>query len=286
MKSVLLRSAMLALSAAVLLASSGCTSRGMTITSEPPGAEVSINRRVVGTTPIRVAYTHYGTYRIEMRKFGYDVLVREEAVNPPIYGYDPPAVVADNIVPARLDDEIYLHYVLKPHGAKAAEERAEATSSNPSEEKPTEESLVEKAAANKAALLDRATKARGGTITHPKTGEEIHVAIGAELNKAPKTAAQADEVVTIAETYTTVGPALTPNLELPAALAPVRLIDAPQPAGPTLAKQYGIETEGANAFVKPEEAKKTAAPTVVRTPKEEELIYDQPKMTDPSQKKK
>src|SRR6185295_19080 len=96
-----------------LLLTSGCTSRGMTVTSEPPGAEVSINRRVVGTTPIRVAFTHYGTYRIELRKRGYQTLVREEPVNPPVYGYDPVAAVADNLVPSRLNDDVYLHYALK-----------------------------------------------------------------------------------------------------------------------------------------------------------------------------
>src|SRR6185295_663981 len=89
-----------------LLLTSGCTSRGMTITSEPPGAEVSINRRVVGVTPIRVGFTHYGTYRIELRHEKYQVLVREENVKPPIYGYDPAAAVVDNLVPARLNDEV------------------------------------------------------------------------------------------------------------------------------------------------------------------------------------
>jgi len=42
-----------------------------TVTSVPPGAEVSINHRVIGVTPIRVGFTHYGTYRIELRKEKY-----------------------------------------------------------------------------------------------------------------------------------------------------------------------------------------------------------------------
>jgi hypothetical protein len=272
-----------------LLLTSGCTSRGMTITSEPPGAEVSINRRVVGTTPIRVGYTHYGTYRIELRKFGYEVLVREEPLKPPIYGFDPPAAVADNLIPARLDDEVYLHYVLKLHGPKADKAESSADQTEPVEVT-GEKTTVDTAAANKTALLDRATKARGGTVTHPRTGETIQVAIGPELNKKSKAAPQPDEQVTIAETYTTIGPTLTPNLEIPTVLAPVRMIDAPQPKGPTLAKEYGIVSdtpgEGTAAFVKPDEAKKPVTPAVVRTPKDEELIYDQPKMSDPTAKKK
>lgn len=278
------RTALFACAGAVLLCSSGCTSRGMTITSEPPGAEVSINRRVVGTTPLRVGYTHYGTYRIELRKFGYDVIVREEPVKPPAYGYDPAAAVADNLLPARLDDEVYLHYALKLHGVKNEKAEADADQPEPTDEK----SLVEKAAANKAALLARATAARGGLVTHPRTGEAIQVAIGPELSKKPKPATQSDEVVTIAETYTTIGPSLTPNLEIPSALAPVRLIDTSQPKGPTLAEKYGIDSpsENATAFVRPDEPKKVAPPTVIRTPKDEELIYDRPKIADPTEKKK
>ena len=100
----------------VLSGASGCTSRGMTITSLPEGAEVSINRRVVGKTPIRVNFTHYGTYRIELRKERYETVVKEETISPPWYGYDPFTVVADNLLPARINDETYLHYVLKPVG--------------------------------------------------------------------------------------------------------------------------------------------------------------------------
>src|SRR5207247_335185 len=98
----------------LLLTLNGCTSRGLTISTEPPGAEVSINRRVVGTSPVRVGFEHYGTYRLEIRMDHYETLVKEEKVNPPAYGYDPLTLVADNFIPARLDDEILLHYVLKP----------------------------------------------------------------------------------------------------------------------------------------------------------------------------
>src|SRR5436305_7152234 len=88
------------LTALGLLFMAGCTSRGITVTTEPPGAELSINNRVVGVTPMRVMFAHYGTYRIEIRKERFKTLVREEKINPPTYGIDPVTVVADNVIPA------------------------------------------------------------------------------------------------------------------------------------------------------------------------------------------
>jgi hypothetical protein len=152
-----------ALALAALLSTAGCTSRGITITSKPPGAEVSINRRVVGVTPIRVGFTHYGGYRIELRMRGYETLVKEEDLQPGFYGYDPVALVADNVIPARLNDEVYLHYVLKPIEEKDS----------------------------RASLMDRALAARNGDVTDPKTGKEIHVA----MTRAPK---KADDLVAAA----------------------------------------------------------------------------------------
>jgi len=67
----------------------GCTSRSITITTNPPGAEVTINYRSVGVTPVRVGFTHYGTYRIEIRKEKFQTLVKEECINAPAYGYEP-----------------------------------------------------------------------------------------------------------------------------------------------------------------------------------------------------
>jgi hypothetical protein len=92
--------ALLATGFSFLLA--GCTSRAMTVTSIPEGAEVSINRRVVGKTPVRVNFTHYGEYRIEIRKERYQTLVRQENLRAPWYGYDPLSFFADNVIPARV----------------------------------------------------------------------------------------------------------------------------------------------------------------------------------------
>jgi hypothetical protein len=247
----------------LLIGLSGCTSRGITVTSVPPGAEVSINRRVVGVTPIRVGFTHYGTYRIELRKEKYQTLVKEESVNPPIYGYDPVALVADNLIPARLNDEVYLHYVMKSQDSKN-----------------DKDALTER-----DSLMERAELARDGMITHPSSGELVQVTLNRE-SKRTKTLANSNEgnepLVSDASTSST----LDKPIELSST---IKDITAKQPEGPRLAKELNVEAPAPDkraAFIKPEEAKKPAAPKAVRTPKEEGLIFDSPAITDPKDEKK
>jgi len=257
--------------ALVLLACAGCTSRGLTVTSEPAGAEVSINRRVVGKTPIRVSFNHYGTYRIELRKEGFKVMVREEPVRPPIYGYDPVAVVADNVIPARLNDEVYLHYALKPL-----------------ELKDDKDSLTER-----EALIERAFAARNGTVTHPQSGEIVQV----KLDRIPPASpgellAAAEQEEDIIRKDTRQGasaetPLLTQKTDT---IKDTPSLERPKEAN--LAKQFGIDVpapapvkaETRGAFVSPE-AIKPEKPKAIRAPKDELLIYQAPKIEKKDEKK-
>ena len=60
--------------ALVLLAGlGGCLERRLLITSDPPGAAVSINDVDLGRTPVEADFTFYG---------GYDVLVRMDGFEP------------------------------------------------------------------------------------------------------------------------------------------------------------------------------------------------------------
>jgi hypothetical protein len=233
-----------------LITLAGCTSRGMTVTSNPPGAELSINRRVVGKTPMRVGFTHYGAYRIEMRRKGFETLVKEESIKPGYYGYDPAAFVADNLVPARLNDEVYLHYVMTP---------------------------LEQARDERTALMDRAMAAREGSVTHQKSGEKIVVDLGREPKKLDSAGSEdlADAPIVAENT--------APTTEMQTG---GREIGGVKPKGLTIAEDYGItsESDKLGTFDKPTSAdkKKPETPRDVRTPKEEELIYEQPEIKDPN----
>ena len=245
----------------------GCTSRAMTVTSIPEGAEVSINRRVVGKTPVRVNYTHYGTYRIELRKERYQTLVREETLRPPWYGYDPAAFFADNAIPARANDESYLHYVM--------------------EEVPEQ--------ADRDSLMERAALARDGKVTHPRTQEHLEIA-WAPPQPRPATATELGPT-TAATGPAVQAPAATPTLELPPELkAPAGITEKP-PEAPK-AETPATEPGKVPAAPTPEPGKGPAvtAPTppapppplppkrMKRTPKGEILIYDEPAVEDPEKK--
>lgn len=226
----------------------GCTSRGMTVTSLPPGAEVSINRRVVGKTPVRVNYTHYGSYRVELRKERYQPRIVTEKVKPPAYGYDPIAFVADNVLPARINDEVSLHYVLQP--VKEADQDA---------------------------LLSRAALAREGKVTHPFTQEPVEIVMEME----PAVPDEPIEDLVPGEEGPKSVPDLTVPKEKPSETSPT--IKEKPPEGPTLSKELGIKTKEE----KKTKAKKTEKrpKRMRRTPKGEILIYEDEPIEDPDKKK-
>jgi hypothetical protein len=227
----------------------GCTSRSITITSSPEGAEVSINRRVIGRTPVRVGFTHYGTYRIELRLDKYDTLVKEETVNAPAYGYDPVSFFTDNAIPARLNDEIYVHYVLKKSGEVA----------------------------DRSALLQRADLARQGQYTD-RNGNSGSVAYSVPpKTPAAPTAGTAGTAGATGTTGTPGEPAVTP----PANDSQIKPIDVQEPEGAKLNKELNKDAPPPAPEKKPEAPKtepkdpKTPA-TPPRAPKNEELLFDKP----------
>ena len=64
--------ATLALLAAGL--SSGCVTRRMMITSDPPGAQVYVDGQPIGATPVERPFVYYGKYRYRLVKDCYQPL--------------------------------------------------------------------------------------------------------------------------------------------------------------------------------------------------------------------
>lgn len=258
-----------AVALALLVGLAGCTSRAVTVTSLPPGAEVSINRRVVGKTPVRVNYTHYGSYRIELRKDRYQTLVREEKLRPPWYGYDPFAFMADNVIPARINDESYLHYVM----------------------------VEVPEMGDRDALMGRANMARDGKAIHPVTQSEVDVAWASTATEGTVTDLDAPRKPDqeTAEAPAIVGPSPTPQLTLPSELkAPKGITEKPPeatpdtipPTTPATGTKPVPDTKTGTAKVpaKPPPAPLPEGKQMVRTPKGEILIYDTPTIEDPGKK--
>lgn len=229
---------------ATLVSIPGCTARSITITTNPPGAEITVNRRLIGISPCRVGFTHYGVYRIEIRKEKYETLVKEECINAPLYGYEPVSFVTDNAIPARLNDDIYLHYVLKKEG--------EVT--------------------DRTALLQRANMARSGVITN-KDGTTVNVA----YSVPPKTPEQlAKDAQKAADAATAGKDGTTPVKENE---FKIKTIPTEEPKGPTIGKELNIKPSTPSPdkkpdAPKPQDPKKDQTPP--RTPKNEETIFEKP----------
>ena len=101
---------------------SGCVERALVITSDPSGAQVTVNQQWKGTTPFVVPFKHYGVYDIWIEHPGYEENGRMvkfypmhvgEPVKAPGYQYAGADFVSEVLLPTTLQDQHNLHYVLE-----------------------------------------------------------------------------------------------------------------------------------------------------------------------------
>ena len=112
----------------VVAAASGCVQRSLTVTSNPPGALVSMNDQEIGRTPVTRKLTWYGTYDVELRLAGYASLKTTAPVVAPWWQWVPLDLFTEALP---VEDHHALHFVLHPPGASDEEpglivERGEA----------------------------------------------------------------------------------------------------------------------------------------------------------------
>lgn len=89
----------------------GCMSRQIVITSDPPGATVTLNDVEVGRTPVEADFEFYGVYDVKLEKSGYEPLRTTADVSAPLYEV-PPLDLPANATGARTVRKF--HYVLQP----------------------------------------------------------------------------------------------------------------------------------------------------------------------------
>lgn len=98
----------------VLLAlCAGCLDRTLVITSDPPGASVTVNDVEVGRTPVEAAFTYYGDYDLLLTLDGHEPLRTRATASAPVYEYPPLDLVAE-AVPARIRNRVRWHFTLQP----------------------------------------------------------------------------------------------------------------------------------------------------------------------------
>ena len=98
---------------AAVAVSSGCIRRKMVITSEPPGAMVTLNDTYRGRTPIDIPFTICWKYQIDLEREGFAPMERLEHLRARPWLLEPLELFCE-LMPFRVTDTRRLHYVLEP----------------------------------------------------------------------------------------------------------------------------------------------------------------------------
>ncbi|MCO5165802.1 MAG: PEGA domain-containing protein [Planctomycetes bacterium] len=108
----------------------GCVERQLVIETDPPGAELFVDGREVGTTaegaPVRVTFDAYGTRTVVARRRGHVPLRRTVTLDPPWWQLFPFDVFTDLLWLGTLRDEHRLELALTPRAAPDEPEALEA----------------------------------------------------------------------------------------------------------------------------------------------------------------
>ena len=105
----------------VVLATAGCVRRSLTIRSEPPGALVYVNDRLIGESPVTYDFTWYGWHRVILRKPGYERLDDRQQLRAPLYLWIPVDFVME-LLPFPIRDARTWSYTLTPSTAPPSPE--------------------------------------------------------------------------------------------------------------------------------------------------------------------
>jgi hypothetical protein len=85
--------------------SSGCVRRIVTIDSQPQGAEVYFDRKLIGQTPCDFEFLYYGSHYLELVKEGYANFNSTLKLKGPFYEYFPLSMLAEALIPWQLTDQ-------------------------------------------------------------------------------------------------------------------------------------------------------------------------------------
>lgn len=98
----------------ILAFHAGCVQRRLLIRSQPEGALVSIDRHVIGHTPVSVPYVYYGTREIQLQKDGFKTIQVKQRFRPPWYAVFPLSFFTENFWPREIYDRRVLDFELVP----------------------------------------------------------------------------------------------------------------------------------------------------------------------------
>lgn len=95
------------------LLTGGCLERTLHITSDPPGAIVTLNDVELGRTPLAVGFVHYGTYDVRLRREEREPLATLARADMPLYEL-PPIDLLLTAAPVSVHTRVHWHFDLPP----------------------------------------------------------------------------------------------------------------------------------------------------------------------------
>ncbi|MBI5154226.1 PEGA domain-containing protein [Candidatus Poribacteria bacterium] len=104
---------------ALCVAAAGCVRSKAVVTSEPPGADVTMNDVHVGRTPVEVPFTWYWFYDFKADLDGYETTVQRERFHAPVYLW-PGLDLLMEAMPFRVTDTKHVYLAMKPERQRPA----------------------------------------------------------------------------------------------------------------------------------------------------------------------
>lgn len=101
----------------VIIGSTGCLRKRMTVRTSPPGAMVYVDRQYIGLSPVSTNYTYYGTRNFEIVRDGYRTEKFLRKFNPPWYAIPPLDFVTETLWPYETRDERIIDVQMSPEPA-------------------------------------------------------------------------------------------------------------------------------------------------------------------------
>ena len=86
----------------------------MTVRTSPPGAVVSVDNQLIGTSPAASSFTYYGTREFRIEKDGYRTETIKRRINPPWYQAPVLDFITETLWPFEIRDERIIDVQLVP----------------------------------------------------------------------------------------------------------------------------------------------------------------------------
>jgi len=106
---------------ATLLFQACAVDRRLKIASDPSGADVAVDGKLIGKTPLELHFTHYGVRKIYVSLQGYKSVESNVELEPPWYGTFPFDVFSEVLFPVWRKDYHSANFALRARDAELTE---------------------------------------------------------------------------------------------------------------------------------------------------------------------